>query len=89
MISIDKRLLAVVLVVVGGLAIFVGRFILDDNESPLPKFPLSQEGQQGSPSNPKASGHSELPALQIVTRVPLTRKFQMVLKPDLPDKLSM
>ncbi|MDA9264718.1 carboxypeptidase-like regulatory domain-containing protein [Planctomycetota bacterium] len=60
MISIDKRLLAVVLVVVGGLAIFVGRFILDDNELPLPKFPSSQEDQQGSPSNPKASGSSDL-----------------------------
>ncbi|MGB1070171.1 MAG: carboxypeptidase-like regulatory domain-containing protein, partial [Planctomycetota bacterium] len=57
MITIDKRVLAIVLILVGGLALVVGRFFLGDTQ------PISENPEFGNPNNPQVSGEETDPEL--------------------------
>ena len=57
MITIDKRVLAIVLILVGGLALVVGRFFLGDNSS------ISKNPDLGNPKNPSIAGEETDPEL--------------------------
>ncbi|MGB1660583.1 MAG: hypothetical protein ACPHP7_01895 [Planctomycetota bacterium] len=57
MITIDKRVLAIVLILVGGLALVVGRFFLGDTSS------ISEEPDIGNPKNPQVAEKETDPEL--------------------------